>query len=239
MKRRILGIVLCTFFAALIATPVVIRHVSKHNESIGAATYNDTVTARYGFRFQEVAKAAGIHFTHQAPTFDAKLAHIMPEVASMGAAVSIVDFDRDGLLDIYVTSSGEGSQNHLYRNMGDGTFKDVAAEMGVADVNQKGTGVSMGAVWGDYDNDGYEDLFLYKWGRPELFHNDQGHGFTRVTAQAGLPPWVNANTAIWLDYDRDGRLDLFIGGYFAEHVNLWQLHTTRILPEGFECAQNR
>ena len=104
----------------------------------------------------------------------------------MGAAVSVVDFDRDGWQDIY-TNSGEGSQNRLYRNLGDGTFRDVAAELGLADVNRPGTGVSMGAVWGDYDNDGYEDLFLYKWGRPELFHNDGGKGFTRVTEQAGLP----------------------------------------------------
>ena len=101
----------------------------------------------------------------------------MPQVASMGAAVSIVDFDRDGWQDIYVTNSGEGSHNRLYRNLGDGTFQDVAAAMGVADVNQAGTGVSMGAVWGDYDNDGYEDLLLYKWGRPELFHNEQGRRF--------------------------------------------------------------
>ncbi len=98
----------------------------------------------------------------------------MPQVASMGAAVSVVDFDRDGWADIYVTNSGEGSKNCLYRNMGDGSFNDVAPQMGLADVNQAGTGVSMGAVWGDYDNDGYEDLFLYKWGRPELFHNDAG-----------------------------------------------------------------
>ena len=105
----------------------------------------------------------------------------MPEVASMGASVSIVDFDRDGWPDIYVTNSKEGSKNALYRNKHDGTFKDVAPELGIADVNQPGTGVSMGAVWGDYDNDGYEDLFLIKWGRPELFHNDGGHGFTRVT----------------------------------------------------------
>ena len=92
----------------------------------------------------------------------------------MGASVSIVDFDRDGWPDIYVTNSAIGSKNHLYRNNHDGTFTDVAEELGIADVNQPGTGVSMGAVWGDYDNDGYEDLFLIKWGRPELFHNDQG-----------------------------------------------------------------
>src|SRR5262245_45249535 len=187
MKRRTLSIVLCTFFAALIVMPVMLKHFSQRNESIGAVTRNDTVMTRYGFHFQEVAKAAGINFTHQAPTFDPQLHHVMAMVASMGAAASIVDFDRDGLLDIYVTNSGEGSQNLLYRNLGNGTFQDVAAEMGVADVNQGSTGVSMGAVWGDYDNDGYEDLFLYKWGRPELFHNDQGHKFTRVTEHAGLP----------------------------------------------------
>ena len=150
---------------------------------------------------------------------------IMPEVASMGAAVSIVDFDRDGWPDIYVTNSGEGSRNALYRNLGDGTFKDVAGELGIADVNQAGTGVSMGAVWGDYDNDGYEDLLLIKWGRPELFHNDHGRGFTRVTEHAGLPRWINANTALWFDYDGDGLLDMFIGGYYSEDIDLWHLTT--------------
>ena len=238
MKRRILGMLLCTFFAVLIALPIVLKQVSTRDESIGAVPLPDTMTARYGFHFQESAKAASIRFTHQAPTFDPKLNHIMPEIASLGAAVSIVDVDRDGLLDMYVTNSGEGSHNHLYRNLGNGTFRDVAADMGVADANQVGTGVSMGAVWGDYDNDGYEDLFLYKWGRPELFHNDKGRRFTRVTEHAGLPPWINANTAIWLDYDCDGRLDLFIGGYYAEHLNLWQLTTTRVMPESFEYAHN-
>ena len=132
----------------------------------------------------------------------------------MGASVSVVDFDRDGWPDLYVVNSGEGSQNRLYRNQGDGTFEDVAEEMGVADLNQPGTGVCMGAVWGDYDNDGYEDLLVYKWGRPELFHNDGGKDFTRVTDKAGLPKWVNANSAVWLDYDRDGQLDLFLAGYW-------------------------
>ncbi len=86
--------------------------------------------ARYGFHLQEVSQQAGVHFIHQAPTLDAKLEGIMPEVASMGASVSIVDFDRDGWPDIYVTNSAIGSQNHLYRNMHDGTFQDVAAQMG-------------------------------------------------------------------------------------------------------------
>src|SRR4029434_1045943 len=113
----------------------------------------------------------------------------------------------------------------------DGTFTDVAAAMGIADVNSAETGVSMGSVWGDYDNDGYEDLFLYKYGRPELFHNERGQSLRRVTNGAGLPPWVNANAAIWLDYDRDGHLDLFVGGYWPEQVNLWALATTKVMPE--------
>ena len=96
----------------------------------------------------------------------------------------------------------------------------------------------MAAVWGDYDNDGYEDLLLIKWGRPELFHNEHGQGFTRVTDRAGLPPWINANTAVWFDYDGDGLLDLFIGGYYSEDIDLWHLKTTKIMPESFEYAKN-
>jgi enediyne biosynthesis protein E4 len=114
----------------------------------------------------------------------------------------------------------------------------MASELGVADVNQTETGVSMGAVWGDYDNDGYEDLFLIKWGRPELFHNEQGHGFRRVSDDAALPPWINANTAVWFDYDGDGLLDLFVGGYYSEKLDLWHLTNTRMMPESFEYAKN-
>ena len=161
----------------------------------------------------------------------------MPQVASMGAAVSVVDVDADGHNDLYVTNSGEGSQNHLYRNKGDGTFEEIAAKLGLADLNHGETGVSMGSVWGDYDNDGFEDLLLYRWGKAELFHNDAGRGFTRNT-QAGLPAWANLNTALWFDYDRDGRLDIFMGGYYPEDVNLWKLTTTKIMPESFEYANN-
>ena len=86
----------------------------------------------------------------------------------MGASVSVVDYNNDGWNDLYVTSSGPGSANRLYENQKDGHFKDVASTVGLADLNQPGTGASMGTVWADYDNDGFEDLFLYKWGRPEL-----------------------------------------------------------------------
>jgi hypothetical protein len=240
MKRvPIARIVVSIFFVGLLMTPAAVRwRLGTHTAASRMALDKKAALARHGFYLEEVSHAAGIDFVHQAPTLDAKLLPIMPEVASMGASVSIVDFDRDGWPDIYVTNSAEGSKNHLYRNMHDGTFKDVAGDLGIADVNQPSTGVSMGAVWGDYDNDGYEDLFLIKWGRPELFHNEQGKGFTRVSDRAGLPPWINANTAIWFDYDGDGLLDLFVGGYYPEDVDLWHLKSTRMMPESFEYAKN-
>jgi enediyne biosynthesis protein E4 len=236
--RRVARVVLVIVFIGLLAVPLVRKQLASRraraDRELGAAA----AFSRYGFQLQEVARASGVNFVHQAPTLDHRLDHIMPQVASMGAAVSVVDFNRDGWADLYVTNSGEGSKNALFKNNGDGTFTDVAGEMGVADLNQAGTGVSMGSVWGDYDNDGYEDLFLYKWGKPELFHNDAGKKFTRVTDKAGLPSWVNANTAVWFDYDRDGRLDLFLGGYYAEDVDLWHLKNTKMMPESFEYAKN-
>jgi hypothetical protein len=232
-------IVLALLFAALLAVPVLLKHRAAGPPAAPVAPVAPAqALASHGFYLQEVSHRAGIDFVHRAPALDPKLDPIMPEIASLGASVSIVDFDRDGWPDIYVTSSCAGCRNALYRNQGDGTFRDVAGTLGIADVNQSGTGVSMGAVWGDYDNDGYEDLLLIKWGRPELYHNDQGRGFTRVSEQAGLPAWINANTAVWFDYDGDGLLDLFIGGYYAEDIDLWHLATTRIMPESFEYAKN-
>ena len=213
--------------------------VKALNDSTAAARTgrHDTIgSTRFGFALRESARSRGADFVHQVPTFDAQLAHIMPQVASTGASVAVADFDRDGYEDFYVTNSGESSLNRLYRNMGDGSFEDVAQRMGVADVNR--VGVSMGAVWGDYDNDGFEDLFVYKYGQPELFHNEHGRAFTRVTERAGLPRWSNANAATWFDYDRDGFLDLFLAGYWPDEIDLWHLKTTRIMPESFEYANN-
>ena len=228
-------IALLLFFVALLATPFVIKRYSQPER---IEIDSGTAMNRYGFHFEEVAGRSGVNFRHISPKLDAKLDNIMPIIASMGAGVSVVDFDRDGWNDFYLTNSGEDSKNALYRNNRDGTFTDVASPMGVADVNKRETGVSMGAVWGDYDNDGFEDLFLYKWGRPELYHNDAGRGFSNATDGSGLPSWANVNTAIWFDYDRDGLLDLFVAGYFRDGLNLWRLENTVIMPESFEYAKN-
>jgi hypothetical protein len=237
MTSGIKQTLLILLFFALLGSVVVLRDTTAPPVDAGAFD-RDAALARYGFVFKDVTKEAGIDFVHQAPKLDPRLDHILPIVAATGAGVSVVDFDRDGLPDLYVVNSAVGSKNRLYRNLGDGTFVDVAEKLGVADLNRSGDGVCMGSVWGDYDNDGYEDLLVYRWGKQDLYHNDAGKGFTRVTEIAGLPKHLNAGSAIWFDFDRDGLLDLFLAGFWADDVDLFKLSTTSIMPESFQYAKN-
>jgi enediyne biosynthesis protein E4 len=191
-----------------------------------------------GFVLRDVSAAAGIRFLHHRPTFDPKIAGVEPHVAALGASVSVTDFDGDGHPDLYFTNSKFGEPNALYRNRGDGTFEEVAASAGLADLNKPGEGVSMGAVWGDFDNDGREDVLVYRYGYLALFKNIDGKHFVDVTAAAGLRRWVNSNGAIWVDYDRDGLLDLYVTAYFRSDIDLWHLSTTKIMHNSFEYATN-
>ncbi len=191
-----------------------------------------------GFVFADITLAAGINFVHHRPVLDPRLGNIAPHIAGVGAGVSVMDVNEDGLPDLYFTNSRFGEPNALYVNNGDGTFRDVARQAGVADLNSPDVGVSMGAVWGDYDNDGREDLLVYRYGKLTLLHNEGGLKFRDVTKEAGLDRWVNSNGAIWFDYDRDGLLDLYVTAYFRDDVNLWKVATTRIMHESFEFARN-
>ncbi|MFN2567298.1 MAG: CRTAC1 family protein [Gemmatimonadaceae bacterium] len=193
--------------------------------------------ARPGFVLRDETAAAGIRFVHRRPSFDPKIGSIEPHVAALGASVSVADVDGDGWPDLYFTNSRFGEPNALYRNRGDGTFEEVVAGAGLADLNRPGEGVSMGAVWGDFDNDGREDVLVYRYGYLGLFRNVDGRRFVDVTIPAGLRHWVNSNGAIWLDYDRDGLLDLYVTAYFRD-VDLWHLTTTRIMHNSFEFATN-
>jgi hypothetical protein len=235
-RESVIKIVVLLFFVGLLLIPF---GMSKYDEFVNSETFADKseVIERYGFYLEDITGEAGVDFVHRRPVVDEKLAHILPQIASVGASVSITDFNNDKKPDIYLTNSEAGSANALYRNNGDGTFTDVAAELGIADLNNQNSGASMGAVWGDFDNDGHEDLFLYRWGNPELYRNEEGEGFTRMT-NAGLTDHINANTALWFDYNRDGYLDLFIGGYFHESVNLFNLKDTRMMPDSYEYATN-
>ncbi|MFL5616716.1 MAG: CRTAC1 family protein [Gemmatimonadaceae bacterium] len=191
-----------------------------------------------GFVLRDETRAAGITFVHHRPSFDPKIANVEPHVAALGASVSVADFDGDGWPDLYFTNSKFGEPNALYHNRHDGTFEDVAATAGLADLNRAGEGVSMGSVWGDFDNDGREDLLVYRYGYLALFKNVDGTHFQDVTESAGLRRWVNSNGAIWLDYDRDGLLDLYVTAYFRDDIDLWHLTTTRIMHNSFEFATN-
>jgi hypothetical protein len=199
---------------------------------------SSTDAAHPGFALRDETAAAGIHFVHQRPTFDPKIAGIEPHVAALGASVSVGDFDGDGRPDLYFTNSRFGAPNALYHNRGDGTFEEVAATAGLADLNRPGEGVSMGSVWGDFDNDGREDLLVYRYGYLALYKNLDGHHFQDVTEAAGLRRWVNSNGAIWVDYDRDGLLDLYVTAYFRSDIDLWHLATTKIMHNSFEFATN-
>src|SRR5216110_1981999 len=205
------GIVAAAFLAALVAVLIL---------NAGAA---GGVIAGESIHLSEVAHASGIDFVHQRATLDPKIANISPHVGALGACVSVADVNNDGWPDLYFTTSRFGAPNALYLNQKDGTFRDIAADAGVAFVNRPGEGVSMGAVWGDYDNDGYEDLLVYKWGYLQLFHNLGNEHFEDVTEQAGLKRWMNSNGAVWFDFDRDGLLDLYITGYFRSDIDFWQI----------------
>ena len=120
-----------------------------------------------------------------------------------------VDYDRDGLLDLFVTRNqgkvaDRGTSNRLFRNNGDGTFTDVTKAAGVSSVSP-----TIGCAWGDYDNDGYPDLFLSSGlGRAQLFHNNGDGTFTDVSRRAGIDEINLGFVALWCDYDNDGWLDL-------------------------------
>jgi hypothetical protein len=130
-----------------------------------------------------------------------------------GAGCAFIDYDNDGWMDIYLVNSGKCDfydpqpplRNALYRNNRDGTFTDVTEKAGVA-----GGGYGMGVAVGDYDGDGFPDIYLTQYGRNILYHNNGDGTFTDVTERAGVaaPGW--SSSAVWFDYDNDGRLDLFV-----------------------------
>jgi hypothetical protein len=130
-------------------------------------------------------------------------------IETTGSGVAFLDYDNDGLLDAFI-ASGDGAPSRLYHNEGGGHFRDVSTEMGVTR-----TGWAQGVCAGDFDNDGYTDLFVTYWGQNTLYRNEGGKHFRDVTRESGLlQDRVRYNTGCaFLDYDHDGRLDLFVSNY--------------------------
>jgi hypothetical protein len=159
--------------------------------------------------FQQIPLAtSGINWKHvngRSPEY------YLPETT--GAGCAFLDYDNDGWMDIYLVNSGKCDfydpqpplRNALYKNNRDGTFSDVTEKAGVS-----GGGYGMGVAVGDFDGDGWPDLYVTQYGRSILYHNNGDGTFTDVTEKAGVaaPGW--ASSAVWFDYDNDGRLDLFV-----------------------------
>jgi enediyne biosynthesis protein E4 len=159
--------------------------------------------------FEQVSPStSGITWTHANGRSEEMY---LPETT--GAGCAFLDYDNDGWLDIYLVNSGKcdfynpqpALRNALYRNNRDGTFTDVTDTAGVS-----GSGYGQGVAVGDYDGDGFPDIYLTQYGKSILYRNNRDGTFSDVTEKAGLsaPGW--ASSAVWFDYDNDGRLDLFV-----------------------------
>jgi enediyne biosynthesis protein E4 len=176
---------------------------------VGPAAANKTPSPAPGTLFQDLpSSVTGIAWRH----VNGRSAQAyLPETT--GAGCAFVDYDNDGWMDIYLVNSGRCDfynpspplHNALYRNNRDGTFTDVTEKAGVA-----GGGYGMGVAVGDYDGDGFQDLYVTQYGRSILYHNNGDGTFNDVTDKAGVaaPGW--GTSAVWFDYDNDGRLDLFV-----------------------------
>jgi hypothetical protein len=163
-------------------------------------------------RFVNVAKQAGL----RSPVIYGPLGHADYVLEVMGCGAAYLDYDNDDWLDIIVLSgrrldaTPQGATIRLYRNNRDGTFSDVSEKSGLS-RSVWATGITVG----DYDNDGFDDVFITCWGQNILFHNNGDGTFSDVTVKAGLlHPGIHfATGCTWIDYDRDGRLDLFVSHY--------------------------
>lgn len=166
--------------------------------------------------FTDITEQAGITFRHVASPEKRYI------VESMSGGVALFDYDNDGYLDIFfvnsltvdLVKSGGKTRSALYHNNGDGTFTDVTDRAGLGDV-----GWGMGVAVGDYNNDGFDDLFVTCLGQNHLYRNNGNGTFTDVTQAAGVGASQWSTGAAFLDYDNDGKLDLFVSGYINFDIN--------------------
>jgi enediyne biosynthesis protein E4 len=179
-------------------------------------------------RFTDVTRAEGVNFDHKASHTSKKYL-----LETMGSGVALFDYDNDGRLDIFFVNgarlndpeglhevpkkSGPAYSNRLYHQRPDGTFEDVTVAAGLT-----GSGYGMGTAVGDYDNDGYEDLYVTGYGHNTLYRNNGNGTFMDVTAKAGVAANGWSSSAIWFDFDNDGKLDLIVGRYLDWDFNdIW------------------
>jgi hypothetical protein len=187
-------------------------------------------------KFEEIAKKAGVQFRHSTRTFKGSTGDVLRMFTSGGSSVAVADYDNDGFEDMFVTDSAEGKSSRLYRNNGNMTFTDVTAKAGVGGGNDP-LSIVADALWFDYDNDGWKDLMVIRFGTPLLYRNDKGKAFVDVTKNTGLTKFGNTIAAMAFDYDNDGKLDLLFGNYFKPE-NLLDLKSPHVLPNDLDNAVN-
>jgi enediyne biosynthesis protein E4 len=191
-------------------------------------------------KFDDIAAKAGVQFRHHTRDFKGKSADVLKMFTSGGASAAVGDFDNDGLDDLFITDSAESTRSHLYRNNGNLTFTDVTDKAGVGGGNDP-LSIVADALWFDYDNDGWRDLLVARFGTPLLYHNEKNGTFKNVSAQSGLSKFGNTIAVVAFDYDNDGRLDLMFGNYFKPQ-NLLDLagieKDPHVLPNDLDNAVN-
>ena len=236
MKERVSSVLRPLAMAALLAGGAMLLKPASQGGSVAE------------IHFVDQAEQSGCLNRHTMVRVADVFQNVMPWLSSVGAAAAAGDYDADGDADLYVTNSGRGDRNVLFRNRGDGTFEDVTDSAGVGCGNPQGA--SMHAIWGDIDNDGDLDLYVTKWAETnQLFRNNHDGTFSDISQDAGVDYWGYGNGATFLDYDRDGHLDILIGNYFAETVidpksgqlvrnDLWNPVTARVMHETFTHADN-
>lgn len=174
-------------------------------------------------RFTDIHRSAGINFVQDSTQTEEKY-----YLETMGTGVAWIDYDQDGLMDLYFVQSGatdaykppQPLRSALYHNNGDGTFTDVTQKAHVGGEGHYGQGVAVG----DFNNDGYPDMYVTGYGRAILFRNNGDGTFTDVTGQAGVADDGNWSTSAgWFDFDKDGWLDLVVTNYieWSPKNNLW------------------
>src|SRR6202140_3001407 len=196
--------------------------VAFHQQALARQTPK-AQDSRISVRYTDVRKDAGITFLEDSTQTEEKY-----YLETMGTGVAWLDYDQDGLMDLFFVQSGETDaykpphplRSELYRNNGDGTFTDVTEKAGLGGAGHYGQGVAVG----HYDNDGYPDLYVTGYGRAVLYHNNGDGTFTDVTAKAGVADEGGWSTSAgWFDYDKDGWLDLVVTNYieWTPKTNLW------------------